>query len=91
MQMLESALQLIIHFCSVLSEMPPHPKPQTSVLVNLIEEDEVWEQLTKLSTELKHRTCAFYKTLKYRANRGECTEGLYVMMSFNTYYTSLNN
>ena len=89
--MMESALQSIINFCCLLNEPPKNPVEHEAALVSLISNDDIWQQLQRSATELKHRSNAFYKTLKYRANRGECMEGLFILMSFNTYYGSLTN
>eukprot|EP00210_Caulerpa_lentillifera_P002525 g2422.t1 len=82
--MMESALQSIVNFCNVVKESTT-PETQCPLVV-LLKNDSAWMELEKLFMELRHRTTAFYKTLKYRANRGECTEALLVLMSFNSYY-----
>ena len=87
-QMMESSLQSIINFCTMLHRHPKGKERHQPVLATLIKEEGMWEQLQKLSSELKNRSGAFYKTLKYRAKRGECTDGLFVLMSFNSYYGS---
>lgn len=88
---MESALQSIINFCCLVKGAPKNPARHEAELVTMLRDNDTWEQLKKLASELKHRSSAFYKTLKYRANRGECMEGLFILMSFNGYYGSLVN
>lgn len=88
---MDSTLQCIVNFCRLLRENPRHPERHEPPLASLVKDLEVWEQLKRLTSELKSRSSAFYKTLKYRANRGECMDGLYVLMSFNSYFGSLSS
>jgi len=80
--MMESTLQSIVNFCNVVKEFSGAQDP----LLTLLRNERSGSELEKLFKEWRHRTTAFYKTIKYRANRGECTESLLVLMSFNSYY-----